>query len=221
MVTFDTKAIANRHIKVMYRNVCIAVSIATFLLPLFSVWYAYSCNLTDIPASLSEYYLTAAKCSNFRGDWGRSWFVGTLFIVGWFLMAFPALTRFQLWLKLSGVLALMVALFPMEAKDPWVPYVHGAAAGTLFVPIVLLCLFPQLRTEYLIADVGVRRRIKFWYHTAATIIVFGALHVLAMYLTGSEPRYGRLFWLETYFMYGLGIFWWTRAIEVLRVADGV
>ena len=225
----DAKVIANRHIKLMYRNVCRGIAVVAALLPIVLFAFSEFCSTAALPGtrsaspgSFSSFYNYACSPNvEFYNGWGRTWFVGTLLIVGTFLILFPAYTRFQLWLKVSGVLAILVALFPTGTHEKswaelgygWVQTVHGASAITLFIPIVLLAIFDRFGTYHLIVEKSLRERLVYQYRAAGFVFVAGA--VAALRLGGDR----RIFWLEVVGVYGFAIYWWTRAAEVWALAE--
>jgi hypothetical protein len=223
----EAEAIAMEHIKVMYRNVCRGIALTAAMLPILLFAFSQLCPSPALPGnkqtgSFSAFYNYACKADlEFYNGWGRTIFVGTLLIVGSFLILFPAYTRFQLWLKVSGVLAIAVALFPTGAEKNywkninlgWVQDIHSASAVILFLPIIILTLLPRFATYHLIKNKTLRTRLLRQYTVAGLVFILGG--VCAIWLGGDRW----VFWLEVVGVYGFAIYWWTRADEVLALAD--
>ena len=76
------------------------------------------------------------------GGWSQSFFVGFLFAISAFLLAYNGLSfREMVMSKVAAVAALGVALFPCKCgqQTAVVPYVHAAAATAMFLVLAGFC----------------------------------------------------------------------------------
>lgn len=230
--------IAQNHVLTMYRRLCRGVCIVSVAMPIVLIAYTYRCGLdfSALPGSMSAYYNTprTSNCGAPYDDWARSFFVGFLFAIGLFLLIFPAYTKSQVVIKVSGFLALVIALYPTSSGTVaslqvpgvgWVNTVHGVAALIFFIPIGLVALFPQFDTAHHLATQGApdefaasaQRRVsalKWPYRLAGTLMAGGSIATILLDLF-VHFSFGVIFWVEVVCVVGFAIFWWYRADEVL------
>lgn len=97
-------------------------------------------------ASLTSYFastaITSISASYYEGGWSSTIFVGFLFAIGAFLLAYNGYTRPQMVAsKIAGVAAFCIALFPCtcDTHVPKVPHVHGIAAAVMFAILAFFC----------------------------------------------------------------------------------
>jgi hypothetical protein len=97
-------------------------------------------------ASLTSYFahtaITSISASYYEGGWSQSIFIGFLFAISAFLLAYNGLSRSEMLLsKVASVAGLGVALFPCEcdAHTTLVPYVHGVSAAAMFFILAFFC----------------------------------------------------------------------------------
>lgn len=129
---------------------------------------------------------------------GRAIFVGCLFAIAAFLYFYKGFTaRENLALNFAAIMAVCVALFPMEWNcrndapiDCRMPYYcfpglnpHGPAAGLLFVALGYVMRRHSGDTLHLIPDVHRRRRFRNFYRSMYTIMlaspaIAGVWHIL-------------------------------------------
>jgi cation transport ATPase len=107
-----------------------------FLVGLIAVSLA---PLTDFFAKSS---ITSISASYYEGGTSQAIFIGFLFAIAAFLLAYNGFSRTDMLLsKLAAVAALGVALFPCECgkQIEAVPYVHYISATTMFLILVYFC----------------------------------------------------------------------------------
>jgi hypothetical protein len=112
-----------------HRTIKLIVGVIAISLPLLTSAFAG----TAIDSISASYY---------EGGWSQSIFVGFLFAIAAFLMAYNGLTSTEMRLsKVAAVAALGVALFPCECGShaALVPYVHGASAAVMFLILTFFC----------------------------------------------------------------------------------
>lgn len=100
-------------------------------------------------ASLTSFFahtpIASISASYYEGGWSQTIFIGFLFAIGAFMLAYNGDSRLQMIVsKIAAMAALAIALFPCECdrKTPVaVPYVHGIAAAIMFAILALFCYF--------------------------------------------------------------------------------
>jgi TRAP-type uncharacterized transport system fused permease subunit len=96
-------------------------------------------TLTDLFAKAP---LTSVSASYCEGGWSQSIFVGFLFAIAAFLLAYNGFSRTDMVMsKLASAAALGVAMFPDRCDNhvEVVPYVHWISAATMFLILVYFC----------------------------------------------------------------------------------
>jgi hypothetical protein len=177
-----------------------------------------ACNITSISES---YYL---------GGWAQSFFVGFLFAIASFLLAYNGLSQAELVLsKVAAFAGLAVALFPCSCtpKDEpcvhvislkTVPGVHYVSAAIMFVILAYFCYVFYRRARGKGHKEAMRRAGV--YVVCGLTIVASILTVLANEishdaLVNAVPRL--IFWCELAGLVAFGISWLTasRVLPVL------
>lgn len=105
-----SKSLRTNNITQTYFALRLALALISFALPI--VLYGSAHVLTGLPLqpSLSAYYYS---------DFG-SIFVGSLFAIGMGLLTYKGFSRVEDWsLNIGGVLAVAIAVFPMQPDDAW------------------------------------------------------------------------------------------------------
>ena len=179
-------------------------------------------NLTSFFAGSS---ITSISASYYEGGWSQSIFVGFLFAIAAFLLAYNGLsTREMVLSKVAALAALGVALFPCRCdnRDEIVPYVHSVAAATMFLILAYFCyLFFQRAFEKGYAQAKARGVI----YAICGIVMVVSILVLAIdafsggSLSAKVPRL--TFYGERAALMAFGISWLTasRVLPVLTRED--
>ena len=166
-----------------YRGLRFAMGCVALSLSFLVVWIA------KIPlSSISVSYYTGA----------RDVFVGSLFMVGTFLIAYNGQYVHEAILsKIAGIAALVIALEPtscLVALDPSIcagvitsghPKIHGIAALIHFSILAYFCLIPFRRQAIKKGAIGKRRWVIYtlcgwaiiWSLSAVLLSEFGFLHI--------------------------------------------
>jgi hypothetical protein len=203
-----------------------AIGVLGMTLPpiLILVWLVLAAR---VESSISAYYYTGM----------RDWFVGTLWVIGVFLIFYryrpldPANARStrasvqtgaaDAWLgKMAGLCAILVALIPTapppESKNvaPTVGMLHGVAAAALFL---CLALFPLL----LFSQSRARGRVYRGY--GWTMIALLLLIVVYVFVPGdlkaSTAHLRPLLVFETLLILVFGVSWFERGRELAASAS--
>jgi len=105
-------------------------------------------------ASLTSFFakdpLTSISASYYEGGWSQSIFIGFLFAISAFLLAYNGeSTREMVLSKVAAGASFGVAMFPCDCdgRMPLVPYVHGASAATMFLILAYFCYIFFLRAR--------------------------------------------------------------------------
>src|SRR5258707_5405811 len=92
-------------------------------------------SLATLTSAFASTAINSIRASYYEGGWSQSIFIGFLFAISAFLLAYNGLTSTEMMLsKIAAVAALGVALFPCECDShpALVPYVHGVSAALMF-----------------------------------------------------------------------------------------
>jgi hypothetical protein len=190
--------------------------------------------LADIPlqGSMSAYYHASLHALS-GGPAGqgvmRDVFVGILITVGVILFLYQGVTRPEDFaLNLAGILALGIALFPMQwSSGPknLGDKLHGAFAVSFFVCIAYVAVFRSVDTLSLIRDKARRERYRRLYVSVGWAMVgFPALaFVLALFPAFMSYK---IFLMELFGIYAFGFYWVLKTRELSetnfdrKAADG-
>lgn len=169
--------------------------------------------------------IASISASYYEGGWAQSIFVGFLFAISAFLLAYNGLTPREMVLsKIAAGAALGVALFPCEcgSHPALVPYVHGASAAVMFLILTFFCrAFYQRALQKGYPQAKARAAI---YATCGTVIVLAILALAFDHFSGRalSSRIPRLvFYGEGVGLIAFGISWLTasRTLPVLTRQD--
>jgi predicted transporter len=100
-------------------------------------------SLANLTSFFANTKITSISASYYEGGWSQAIFIGFLFAIAAFLLAYNGYNRMQMVLsKIAAVAAACVALFPCDCDDQYpvrVKYVHGASAAVLFMILAVFC----------------------------------------------------------------------------------
>lgn len=99
-------------------------------------------SLASLTSVFAKSRLSSISASYHEGGWSQVIFIGFLFAIAAFLLAYNGYTRPQMISsKVAAVAALCIALFPCDCggKPQIVKYVHGISAAVLFVILAFFC----------------------------------------------------------------------------------
>jgi hypothetical protein len=205
----------NAHISATYATLRLTlVVIAVFLPLLLSVrgsWIAGQ-PLAD---SMSAYYWACDGAM-------RDWFVGSLFGAGALLFVYKGYTLLEdIALKLAGLMALGVALFPMTAPVEAGPRptgdshfsIHGVFAVSFFAFITYVCLFQASATLTLIHNERRRRRYNRAYKVLGAAMLaspfLAFIFTLLPWLSSSL-----IFFIEAFGVWVFAAYWALKSREI-------
>jgi hypothetical protein len=99
-------------------------------------------SLASFTNFFSETPLQSISASYHEGGWSRDIFVGFLFAISTFLLAFNGRSTPQMVLsKMAALAAMGVAMFPCKggSNAEVIPYVHGTSAAVMFLILAFFC----------------------------------------------------------------------------------
>jgi hypothetical protein len=227
-----------------YSNLRYGLAVISFLFPVFlwriGQWW-YGMRLQN---SMSAYYWAISPSDGPVRSWLRSrnipllsdlfglpgfgseapvriWFVGILFLLGFFLYLYKGFRKGENYLlNIGGLSAVGVALFPMKWEcltDTLCPdygKLHAGFALTTFCCIGLVALFYARDTLNWIplADSGKSKAYTWWYYLIG--VGFVALVVIAIAPTPFRDEPNRIFYLEWGGIWAFALYWWIKSNEL-------
>jgi len=99
-------------------------------------------SLANLTSFFAGTPITSISAAYYEKGWSHVIFIGFLFAISAFLLAYNGYTRLQMILsKVAGIATLCIALFPCDCDghDQLVPYVHGASAAITFAILAFFC----------------------------------------------------------------------------------
>ena len=99
-------------------------------------------SLAGLTSVFSGSAITSISASYYEGGWSQSIFIGFLFAIASFLVAYNGLSQTEMILsKVAALAALGIALFPCECDShpALLPYVHGGSAAVMFLILAYFC----------------------------------------------------------------------------------
>ncbi len=182
-------------------------------------------SLANLTSFFADSKITSISESYYEGGWAQSIFVGFLFAIAAFLLAYNGLSRTEMVLsKVAGVGALVVALFPCGCRGhaETVPHVHFASAAVMFLILAYFCyvFYKRARGK---GHTEANRR-AFVYAASGLAIIASILALILDTLSGDVltaaiPRL--VFYCERAGLVAFGISWLTasRILPVLTRSD--
>ena len=169
--------------------------------------------------------ITSISESYCEGGSAQSIFVGFLFAIAAFLLAYNGLSLTEMVMsKVAGVAALVVALFPCgcEGRPETVPHLHYAAAAVMFLTLAYFCHVFYKRARKKGFTEAKRRAVV--YAISGFIIMLSMLLLALDLLPGHILRNAdkRLaFHCESAALLAFGVSWLTasRTLPVLSRSD--
>jgi hypothetical protein len=201
--------------KATYFGLRWAIIVVAVALPLLLWWGGYLAFDIHLQDSISAYYRTPM----------RDWFVGCLFGVAACLYIYKGLSdRESFLLNLAALLAVGVAVNPLDWKPAWLPdglTPHGLCAVLFFVMIALACWLCQddsLKLNLVPPDRIARYRAKY----ILTGVALVALPVIAAMINVGvlgNPTASSIFWLEAVAVWVFSFYWYTKTGELKKATE--
>jgi hypothetical protein len=179
---------------------------------------AFALTLPFIELALTRGSISSISASFWIADpdvWPRIIFVGFLFVISAFLLAYNGLSETEMWLaKVACASALGVALFPCSCDDTAreiIGGVHLASATALFIVLAWFCVIFMRRAK------AKGHRQARWRTAIYMICGWGMVASAALFIARAITKQEALaFWGETVGLVSFGTSWLT-ASRVLPV----
>lgn len=137
-------------------------------------------SLASLTSFFADTSITSISASYYEGGWSQTIFIGFLFAIAAFLLAYNGYNRIQMILsKIAAVAAACVALFPCDCDGHAVrvKHVHGAAAAVLFVILAIFCyIFFRRATN----KPGRPAKARALIYAVCGVVIFAVVLVLAV-----------------------------------------
>ena len=168
---------------------------------------------TGLQISISNYYYTG------MGDV----FVGTLFVIGFFLFAYKGYDGDYIAGRIGWIAAVGAALVPAHETPEHTDifgYIHIAFAGLFFITLIYfsLVLFPKTGPEPPTSKKLQRNKV---YKAAGYIMIACIVLIVVYYFLPEDiasiiEAYQPVFWLESIAIIAFGISWLTKGQAILQ-----
>lgn len=156
-----------------------------------------------------------------QGGWARDIFVGFLFAITAFLLAYNGKSRRQMVLsKIAALAAVGVAMFPCECEiyDEIIPKVHGISAAVMFIVLAFFCYTFYRRAM----DKGhLQAKIRAYIYAVCGITITLSILILALdnlfggFISSSIERL--TFYGESAGLVAFGIAWLTASRALILI----
>lgn len=179
-------------------------------------------SLGPLTSVISGFTITSISASYHEDGFARNIFVGFLFAIAAFLLAYNGRSALQMVLaKVAAVAAVLVALFPCHCgeHEEIVPYLHYIAAAVMFLILAIFCWFFIERARKK-STREARQRVRVY-------IVCGVLIVTSIVFLAADPVFqGALSRVIPRFVYvfealgliSFGVAWLTASCTVPGLA---
>jgi hypothetical protein len=182
-------------------------------------------SLANLAAFFSPVPLESISASYHQGGWSRDIFVGFLYAISAFLLAYNGYSVAEMILsKIAGLAAIGVAMFPCAcgSHDEIIPYVHNGSAAVMFLILAVFCAFFYKRARAKQSPEANWR--------AGIYVVCGALLVLSIVVLGLDELTGGyirskvdrlVFYGERLGLMAFGVSWLvaSRVLPVITTRD--
>jgi hypothetical protein len=172
-------------------------------------------TLGNLTSFFADAQITSISASYYAGGWSQSIFIGFLFAIASFLLAYNGLSRAEMLLsKVAALAALGVALFPCacDGHPEVIAHVHSAAAALMFLILAYFCLVFFRRARAKGHTEAIRRA---FVYAACGIAIIAAIAAMAIdtlaggVLSSAIPRL--VFYCERTALVAFGISWLTAS----------
>lgn len=137
-------------------------------------------SLAGITSFFASSRITSISAAYYEAGWSQVIFIGFLFAIAAFLLAYNGYSRAQMIAsKIAAISTLSVALFPCDCdgREPAVPYVHGASAAVTFAILAFFCYVFYRRA---IVKVTPQAKSRAFIYASCGIVITIAILVLAI-----------------------------------------
>jgi Protein of unknown function (DUF998) len=172
-------------------------------------------SLPFFTSLLAKNPITSISASYYEGGWSQSIFIGFLFAISAFLLAYNGKSTPEMVLsKVAAGASFGVALFPCDCEGhvPPVPYVHGVSAAIMFLILACFC--------YIFLQRARRKNYRQAQRRAIIYILCGITIVVSVLALGIDIFAGGIFsaivarftlYAEAAVLIAFGISWLTAS----------
>jgi hypothetical protein len=171
--------------------------------------------LACFTAFFAQEQLASISASYHAGGWARDIFIGSLFAIAAFLLAYNGESRHEMLMsKVAAVAAILIALFPCACgdHDEIIPRVHAASAATMFLILAGFCYIFLRRALAKHHAPGKRRAT---IYALCAIAIIAAILVMALDHMLGEPLSKKIerltYYCETTGLVAFGVSWLTAS----------
>jgi len=172
-------------------------------------------SLANLTSFFAKTPLQSISASYHEDGWSRDIFVGFLFTIAVFLLAYNGRSRTQMVLsKIAAFAAMGVAMFPCECgtNAEIIPYVHSISATVMFLILAFFCYTFYQRAR----DKGhLQAKIRAYIYIACGITIVACILIMAVdiFFGGiiSSRIIRLIFYGERTGLMAFGIAWFTAS----------
>ncbi len=182
-------------------------------------------SLASLTSLFAGNTITSISESYYIGGWSQTIFIGFLFAIAAFLLAYNGTSRGEMLLsKVAAIAGLGIALFPCKCGShaELVPYVHAASAATMFLILAYFCYGFFIRAR---SKGHPQAQLRATVYAICGIAILISIFILAIdgifggFISAAIPRL--TFYGEATGLVAFGISWLTasRVLPVLTRTD--
>lgn len=166
--------------------------------------------------SLSDSFYFVDSPGKIYGPWSRTIFVGCLYAIGAFLIAYNGQIDLEMRLsKIAAAAAVAVAMFPCDCSghEPVVKHVHYIAAAALYLILGIFCVifFLRARDKHRRTH-HVEPKYRQWIYAVCLVALWGAMVFLVVNAVVRDTHMTNpVFWGESVGLVAFGIAWLTAS----------
>jgi len=172
-------------------------------------------SLATLTSTFSETPLESISASYHEEGWSSNIFVGFLFAISAFLLAYHGRSVFEMVIsKIAAVSALGVAMFPCSCggHQEIIPHVHYISATIMFLILVAFCYSFFRRARSKGHGQAVFRSFIYAICGVTILISIGVIGLDILFHEAISSRIGRLtFYCEAVALVAFGIAWLTAS----------
>ena len=209
------------HIFATYANLRIGVAVIAIVFPLL-LWAGGAIQGISLQDSMSAYYHANSNLDMTPNDGVmRSWFVGILFTVGVILYLYKGYSHLEnLALNFAGILALGIAIFPMEWTCNREVFelqcqslsMHGTCAVLFFICIGYVCIWRASDTLREMENEAREKRYRRFYQLIGSSMVLAILVAMSLSIWGGISSL--VFFAEAVGVWIFAVYWLLKSREI-------
>jgi hypothetical protein len=208
----------SKYISGTYFSIRVGLAVMAFAFPILLWLGGHFLANVPLQGSMSAYYHASLHSGGGPAGQGvmRDVFVGILFAVGVILFLYQGVTRLEDYaLNLAGLLALGIALFPVQwsSSPELLGKLHDASAVSFFLCIAYVAIFRADDTLPLIPTEAARKRYRLLYMMVGCAMVGCPVLAFVLALLPALTNY-KIFFIEVAGIYSFGAYWAIKTREL-------